>query len=74
MEEKRKLLQTVYSNSEWKDGKILPSHRKSFDLLVLTNEEYKEKKAASSNESDLCSVWLPEPDVAGHWNESFEIQ
>jgi hypothetical protein len=32
--EKRKLLNYVFSSSIWKDGTLIPSYRKPFDLIV----------------------------------------
>jgi hypothetical protein len=40
MQEKRKLLDFVCSNSTWKDGRFIPQYRKSFDLLAATNRSY----------------------------------
>lgn len=34
MQEKRRLLNFVFSNSTWKDGKLTPAYRKPFDLLA----------------------------------------
>jgi site-specific DNA recombinase len=59
MEEKRRLLNYVHSNSTWKDGQLIPNYRKPFDLLAVTNVAYKQKQAASLEKSDLCSLWLP---------------
>ena len=62
MEEKRKLLKIVHSNSTLRDKKFHTNYRKPFDILVETNREQKIKQAASGGESDLCSIWLPGPD------------
>ena len=62
MEEKRRLLNFVCSNSIWKDGKLIPSYRKPFDLLAVTNVAYQKEKAASSSENDLFNIWLPGTD------------
>lgn len=37
MREKRRLLDVVYTNSQWKDGKLIPTYRKPFGLLAVTN-------------------------------------
>ena len=53
MREKRKLLDFVCSNSPWKDGKLIPTYRKPFDMLAVTNISHQKTKAASSAESSL---------------------
>ena len=62
MQEKRRLLDFVCSNSTWKDGKLIPQYRKPFDLLAVTNQAYQQTKATSPEESGLCPRWLPGPD------------
>jgi hypothetical protein len=62
MEEKRHLLNFVFSNSTWKDGKLTPVYRKPFDLLALTNTAYQKEKAVSSKKDGLFEIWLPEED------------
>ena len=62
MREKRRLLDFVCSNSQWKDGRLIPNYRKPFDLLAVTNTAYQKTKAAFDVESDLCPIWLPGPD------------
>ena len=62
MQEKRRLLDFVCSNSTWKDGKLIPQYRKPFDLLAVTNQAYQQTKATSPEESGLCPIWLPGPD------------
>jgi site-specific DNA recombinase len=59
MQEKRKLLDFVCSNSTWKDGRLIPQYRKPFDLLAVTNRSYQQTKATSPEESGLCPIWLP---------------
>ena len=60
MQEKRRLLNFVCSNSQWKDGRFVPSYRKPFDMLAVTNIDYQKTKATSPAESSLCPLWLPE--------------
>ena len=60
MKEKRRLLNFVFSNSTWKDGKLIPVYRKPFDLLAVTNTTYQKKKATSHTKSSLSENWLPE--------------
>jgi hypothetical protein len=62
MEEKRRLLNFVFSNSTWKDGKLTPVYRKPFDLLALTNTAYQKEKAVSSKKDSLFENWLPGQD------------
>ena len=62
MEEKRRLLNFVFSNSTWKDGKLKPVYRKPFDLLALTNTAYQKEKAVSSKKDGLFEIWLPGQD------------
>ena len=62
MQEKRRLLNFVCSNSQWRDGKLTPTYHKPFDLLASTNMSYTKTKATSNAESSLCPVWLPGPD------------
>ena len=62
MQEKRRLLNFVFSNSTWKDGKLSPVYRKPFDLLALTNTAYKKEKAVSSKKDSLFENWLPGQD------------
>jgi hypothetical protein len=59
MEEKRRLLYYVHSNSVWKDGRLIPHYRKPFDLLAVTNNVYKQKQAALPEKSDLCYYGSP---------------
>jgi hypothetical protein len=62
MQEKRRLLNFVFSNSTWKDGKLIPAYRKPFDLLALTNTAYQKEKAVSSKKDGLFEIWLPGQD------------
>jgi hypothetical protein len=62
MEEKRRLLNFVFSNSTWKDSKLIPAYRKPFYLLALTNAAYQNGKAISSKKDGLFEIWLPGQD------------
>lgn len=55
--EKRRLLNFVFSNSTFKDGKIQPTFRKPFDSLIETNVVYKQKKAVNGDIHDLRPIW-----------------
>ena len=62
MGEKRRLLQIVFSNCTWADGKLTPTYRKPFDLLVKTNVVYQESVEAKGREQDFRPIWLPGQD------------
>lgn len=53
MTEKRRLLKFVFSNSVWKDGRLVPNYRKPFDSLAVANTDYKAKKAVSGGGNGL---------------------
>jgi len=59
MKEKRRILDFVFSNSSWKQGKLIPNYRKPFDLLALTNAAYHKRKATPPTKSGLSENWLP---------------
>jgi site-specific DNA recombinase len=59
MREKRRLLDFVFSNSTWKDGCLIPTYRKPFDMLAVTNEAYHKEKAAREDSDGLFTIWLP---------------
>lgn len=59
MKEKRRLLDFVCSNSVWKNGELIPSYRKPFDLLALTNATHQKEKANMGDHVDLSPIWLP---------------
>ena len=44
MREKRRLLDFVFSKSIWKDGCLIPTYRKPFDMMAVTNEACRKKK------------------------------
>ncbi len=59
MEEKRKLLNFVFSNSLWKHGKLIPTYTQPFDILAVTNREYQTKKASLPKKADPRPIMLP---------------
>ncbi len=61
MNEKRKIIQVVLSNSTFSGGKLYPVYRKPFDVLVQPQSRYQKAKAASVP-SDLRDIWLPDQD------------
>jgi site-specific DNA recombinase len=62
MKERRKILNFLLSNSIWKNGQLIPSYRKPFDILVKTNHAYKKQIAASQKKSGYFDIWLPSAD------------
>jgi site-specific DNA recombinase len=62
MQEKRRLLDFVCSNSQWRDRKLILTYHKPFDLPASTKIAYTKTKAASPVEDGFCTVWLPGPD------------
>lgn len=56
-EEKRTLLSCVYSNSTFAGGELAPNFRKPFDIIAVTNDEYRRKKVTSPEKNDLLTVW-----------------
>jgi site-specific DNA recombinase len=59
MKEKRRVLDFIFSNCLWKDGSLIPSYRKPFDMLALTNAAYQKRKATPRVKSGLSEIWLP---------------
>ena len=62
MDEKRRLLNFVFSNSSWRDGRLTPVYRKPFDLLAVTNLAYRREKALFPMKEGLFDIWLPGTD------------
>lgn len=59
MMEKRRLINFVFSNSTWTNGKLIPNYRKPFDLLALSNMSYQKEKAVSPKKNGFFKIWLP---------------
>jgi hypothetical protein len=59
MDEKRRLLNFVFSNSSWRDGRLTPVYRNPFDLLAVTNLAYQREKALFPTKEGLFDIWLP---------------
>ncbi|MBP6965129.1 MAG: recombinase family protein [Armatimonadetes bacterium] len=57
--DKRKILDTVFSNSIWKDGMLLPSYRKPFDLIVETQKNAVDNYGGKFDEVAKTEIWLP---------------
>jgi site-specific DNA recombinase len=59
MMEKWRILDFIFSNCLWKNGRLIATHKKPFDMLALTKVAYEDKKAASQVKSGLFEIWLP---------------
>jgi site-specific DNA recombinase len=60
--EKRRIINFLYSNSIWKDGRLQPKYRQPFDMLVERNSVYHKKMAAFHTKNDHIDFWLPSTD------------
>jgi hypothetical protein len=58
MMEKWRILDFIFSNCLWKNGRLIATHKKPFDMLALTKVAYEDKKAASQVKSGLFEIWL----------------
>ncbi len=56
--EKAKLVKFVSSNSTWDGENLIPTYRKPFDLIAVTNAEHKQKELAGATKSELRPIWL----------------
>ncbi len=72
-DEKRKLLKIIHSNSTFCDGKLTTNFRKPFDLLALTNGNFKIKVTASHAENGHFDFWLPELTNTENWQVTVDI-
>jgi len=59
IEEKRRLLNFVYSNSTFSQGRLSPIFRKPFDLLALTNAEHTKKRPPLASKATLVLFGSP---------------
>ena len=59
IQEKRRILRFVFSNSIWKDGRLNPAYRKPFDFLVENKQKAKQRKGGSQIKNDVFENWLP---------------
>ena len=66
MQEKRKLLNYVFSNSTWKHGMLHPNYRQPFDLIVLTQAEHKKKIAVPNENAAISDIWYRRWDSNPH--------
>ena len=61
LQEKRRIINFVCSNSTWKDGQIQPNYRQPFDMLAEKNMSWKEK-ALSCGENAIFENWYTRQD------------
>jgi hypothetical protein len=54
-----RILDFVFSNSSWKDGRLIPTYRKQFDLLAVTNAGIKKERAIPPKKHGPFENWLP---------------
>ncbi len=59
VQEKRRIINFVCSNSLWKDGRLHPNYRQPFDILAETNLSHQKEKAVSPQRKSLFENWLP---------------
>jgi hypothetical protein len=59
LQEKRRILDFVFSNSSWKDSRLILNYRKPFDILALTNAGMQKKRAAPPKKHGPFENWLP---------------
>ena len=63
--EKRQLLDFVVSDCSWSDGRLTPTFRKPFDLLVATRKQVDEQRAKFAPDALLATefeIWYPQRD------------
>ena len=58
MKEKKRILNFVFSNSSWKDGRLIPTYRKPFDLLALTKAGVQKDRAGPPKKHGPFEIWL----------------
>ncbi len=57
-QEKRRIINFMCSNSTWKDGRLYPTYRQPFDMLVEKNLAYQKKKAVLHEKNGFRPFWL----------------
>ena len=57
--ERRRLVEIVFSNANWKHQQLHYEFRKPFDVLALIANEAKQRKGALPKKSALSAKWLP---------------
>jgi site-specific DNA recombinase len=56
-EEKRQILRILLSNTFWKDGKLIFTLRKPFDMLVDTTDLESKKRVVNFTINNSCPIW-----------------
>jgi len=56
MQEKRRILRLVLSNSVWKDDHLEPAYKKPFDFLAENNQIAKQKKPLRERKTALLKT------------------
>jgi site-specific DNA recombinase len=56
--EKRKLLNFVLSNCNWKDGELTAKYRQPFDVLALAVASEKQRTGGGGTETGKNEIWL----------------
>ena len=62
MQEKRRIINFVCSNSIWKDGRLYPNYRQPFDMLAETSKSWAQIKTVSGGKKAKIENWLGDRD------------
>jgi site-specific DNA recombinase len=62
MQEKRRIINFVCSNSTWKDGTLHPNYRQPFDMLAEMNQDWRQQNADSGEKNAKIENWLGNKD------------
>ncbi len=62
MQEKRRILNFVCSNSLWKDGNLIPNYRQPFNILAENSQACKKEMAIFPEKNGHIDCWLPGTD------------
>ncbi|MCK5230084.1 MAG: hypothetical protein KAR13_07450, partial [Desulfobulbaceae bacterium] len=58
MQEKRRIINFVCSNSIWKDGRLHPNYCQPFDMLAEINQDWRQEIAVSDGKNTEIEKWL----------------
>ena len=59
MQEKRRILRLVLSNSVWKDDHLAPAYKKPFDFLAENNQIAKQKRPLRERKTAFLKTGSP---------------
>jgi hypothetical protein len=59
MQEKRRILRLILSNSVWKDGRLDPAYKKPFDFLAENNQMAKQKRPLRERKTAFLKTGSP---------------